>query len=647
MTNPIFVQPLLLALCIFQCSLFGFCQEEKKLALVIGNANYLHRPLKNADSDAKLVDSTLLQLGFDVFRHDNLESRRSFINALRAVEDTLSHYDVLFIYYAGHAVQINGTNYLLPTQETFRTPLDVEDYGVSLQRVIRYLEAGHDDLVSILVLDACRDDPFAETWSSSRTIATESLAPISPPSGTLVAYSTASGMTAADGKDQNSIYTAALCKHLLSGGLAIEQVFNRVRKDVLLASDGNQRPVENSTLIGAPFIINKTALYELEKTIEALIQVHAGPDGYELNPVQLSRLIEFSDAAQQIDPDGFHGSLGSTLSLMNRTMQTMNEDDLDHFQELHQAISELGSKDLSQQESNYVAHLQFLAEYSSLSKADSSITSYNRWIECHQHLQSLRKLNSDEIFYFNHFPYGKKWMAHAGREHSFITAFTGQFNRPDEALEAAKEWRRSLNRHDSMHLSEDFLRESGQSEVVMRLNQINAMDALKLEHNLIATEWQSLNIDFPQNSNLMLARATKLMALRELNFAESLIKDIIIAQPKDPEPYLMLYVISLMQGDLHDALLNLDVAIEKLTRDTRFYVTRNILELGLDDLTRVGYLSSSDAMYLWEVRLLRAELLADLNQAELMCEEIQRILEDTTQEELDHPSLIQLIQQCQ
>ncbi|MDG2343241.1 MAG: caspase family protein, partial [Flavobacteriales bacterium] len=111
----------------------GFSQKEKRLALVIGNSDYDKGALKNPVNDALLIAETLDSLDFDVILDTNLTTKRDFRNKIIEFGDKRPEYDVAFVYYAGHGVQVNNENYLLPTKEEFKSEYDVEDFGVSVQ----------------------------------------------------------------------------------------------------------------------------------------------------------------------------------------------------------------------------------------------------------------------------------------------------------------------------------------------------------------------------------------------------------------------------------------------------------------------------------------------------------------------------------
>ena len=241
---------------LFFISVSLFSQDEKRLALVIGNANYDKGELKNPVNDARLIASTLDSLDFDVILKENLENRTDFIRSIREFGNKRAEYDVAFVYYAGHGIQVDDENFLLPTKEDFTSEEDVIDFGVSVQNIMRYLRAQTNE-VNILILDACRDNPFESNWNSTRSLKGGGLAKIPPPTGSLIAFSTDSGQTAPDGDGDNSAYTVSLAKNMLLEDTSIDQVFRNVRAEVLALTDGMQRPVEATQLTGQTFYLKK------------------------------------------------------------------------------------------------------------------------------------------------------------------------------------------------------------------------------------------------------------------------------------------------------------------------------------------------------------------------------------------------------
>ena len=231
--------------------------NEKRLALVIGNANYEKGELKNPVNDARLIAKTLDSLNFDVILKENLGSDTDFKKAVFEFGKKRKDYDVAFVYYAGHGVQINNINYLLPTKQEFTSEDEVELFGFSVQDIMKYLESQSDE-VNVLILDACRDNPFESNWDLTRSFngSGSGLAKIPAPTGSLIAFSTDSGQTAPDGDGDNSTYTVSLAKNMLLEDTSIDQVFRNVRAEVLAKTDGIQSPVEATQLTGKTFFLH-------------------------------------------------------------------------------------------------------------------------------------------------------------------------------------------------------------------------------------------------------------------------------------------------------------------------------------------------------------------------------------------------------
>jgi len=235
-----------------------FSSEKKRLALVIGNSNYEEAPLPNPVNDALLIAETLKKLEFDVILDTNIENKSEFENVVMEFGDKRPEYDVAFIYYAGHGIQVGAENYLLPTKVDFQKETDVRMKAMSVQAIMMYL-TGMTNQINILILDACRNNPFEANWNRQRSYANSGgLARINPPAGSLIAFSTDAGSTAADGKGENSIYCKSLSKNLLKENTEINQVFRNVRTEVLRETNNRQSPEETSKLTGDEFYLKFT-----------------------------------------------------------------------------------------------------------------------------------------------------------------------------------------------------------------------------------------------------------------------------------------------------------------------------------------------------------------------------------------------------
>ncbi len=224
---------------------------EKRVALVIGNGAYpsIGR-LGNPPNDAKLMARTLRQLGFSVIERINV-NQKNMKKAIKAFGDQLANAGkdaVGLFYYAGHGVQVGGTNYLIPVNVDIQDEGDVDIEAVSANTVQNGMAFAGNRL-NIIIMDACRNNPFKRSFRS----ATRGLSRMDATKGTLIAYATSPGDVAADGKGKNSPYTQALSQALLTPGLTVERAFKKVRNSVVTVTKGKQVPWEASSLTGADF----------------------------------------------------------------------------------------------------------------------------------------------------------------------------------------------------------------------------------------------------------------------------------------------------------------------------------------------------------------------------------------------------------
>lgn len=218
--------------------------KSQKTALVIGNGAYTSSPLRNPVDDATDITSMLKKLGFKVILKTNA-NQRTMKKSIRNFGKKLRNGGVGLFYYAGHAVQVQGTNYLIPIGAQIESESDVEYEAIDTGRVLGKMEDAGNGL-NIIILDACRDNPFARSFRTSE----KGLARMDAPTGSILAYATAPGSIAADGTGRNGLYTSKLLKHMATPGLEIEKVFKKVRIDVLRSSNKKQVPWESSSLIG-------------------------------------------------------------------------------------------------------------------------------------------------------------------------------------------------------------------------------------------------------------------------------------------------------------------------------------------------------------------------------------------------------------
>jgi uncharacterized caspase-like protein len=227
----------------------------KRLALVVGNARYPVAPLNNPENDARVVAATLRRLGFEVSEHVNL-SVKAFRQVLREYARRLQTEEGASVfYYAGHGVQIDGRNYLLPVDINIRDEDEIRDEAVDVDELfISRLERARTQ-VRIVILDACRDNPFAAAPTRGLRAVGGGLAEMAA-RGALIAYSSAPGATAEDGPPgSNSVYTRNLVQEMLAEGVEVEQMFKNVRVKVLRETEQRQIPWVNTSLV-ADFSFN-------------------------------------------------------------------------------------------------------------------------------------------------------------------------------------------------------------------------------------------------------------------------------------------------------------------------------------------------------------------------------------------------------
>lgn len=227
---------------------------EQRTALVIGNSSYSSGPLKNPVNDAADMAAMLKKLGFSVTLKKNA-SLQEMEEAIEVFGNHLKRGGVGLFYYAGHGVQVNGVNYLLPIGAKINKEADVRYRAVDANKILDEMDTANNGL-NIVMLDACRDNPFTRSFrNASRGLAIVS----SAPSGTLISYSTSPGNVAADGDGRNSPYTESLLKHMATPDLPIEQVFKKVRQELNKKTNSRQIPWELSSLSG-DFIFNSGKL---------------------------------------------------------------------------------------------------------------------------------------------------------------------------------------------------------------------------------------------------------------------------------------------------------------------------------------------------------------------------------------------------
>ncbi len=250
------ISALLLGL-LLAANLTGLAYAETRLALVVGNSAYQHTSrLANPANDARLMSQVLRQAGFsvrlvlDAKRDDMKREMLAFSRTLRQPET------VGLFFYAGHGLQLNGLNYLVPVDADLASEDEVALQTVALSEFLQSLNAlgGRDGRLNLVILDACRNNPFARGWRSVG----RGLAQVDSPAGTLIAFATSPDEVAYDGRDGNSPYTKGLAQSILTPGLPVEQTFKAARKLVQSATAGERKPQvpwESTSLTGDFYFI--------------------------------------------------------------------------------------------------------------------------------------------------------------------------------------------------------------------------------------------------------------------------------------------------------------------------------------------------------------------------------------------------------
>jgi uncharacterized caspase-like protein len=227
--------------------------QGRRVALVIGNSLYQNVPkLPNPSSDAAAVGTALRAVGFQSVTVLNDLSREGTLNALRSFAAEAANADWAVIYYAGHGMEAAEMNYLVPVDAALKSDRDLSIEAVSLEQVLNAAERASS--LRLVILDACRDNPFASQMKRSLTVASRSvsrgLASVEPDAGTLVVYAAKHGETASDGDGTNSPFATAFMSNLKKPNLEIRRLFDYVRDDVMDVTRRQQQPFTYGSLSG-------------------------------------------------------------------------------------------------------------------------------------------------------------------------------------------------------------------------------------------------------------------------------------------------------------------------------------------------------------------------------------------------------------
>jgi uncharacterized caspase-like protein len=354
----------------------------KRVALVIGISSYQAvPPLANPANDAAAVSGLFKQAGFDVIEQGRDLGIADMRKAIRQFSETSRDADIAVVYYAGHGIEVDGVNYLVPVDAKLKSDFDVEDETISLDRILRALD--NAKRLKLVILDACRDNPFLKTMK--RSIGTRSvgrgLAKIEPAmSDTLVAYAAKAGAVAIDGDGQNSPFATALVKYIAEPGLDLRIAFGRVRDDVVRSTGNRQEPFVYGSLGGDTVALVPQAAkpvdpeaaartdYELAAQIgtrqawESFLAVHSKGLYANLARAQMSKLGAAEDTRARADDarreaeaqavrkaEEFRSQLAEQTARQNaEANKKISEQARKELEETRQQIAEQAKKELEE-----------------------------------------------------------------------------------------------------------------------------------------------------------------------------------------------------------------------------------------------------------------------------------------------------------
>lgn len=227
-------------------------EPPRRVALLIGNSSYdAATKLLNPSNDVKLVAEAAKRAGFQTITQDSNLGRLAFENALRKFRNEADGAEVAMVYFAGHGIEGDDQNWLIPTDAKLESSRDLAYEAIALERVLEALDGA---AMRLVVLDACRNNPFGRNWTTGKRAVTRGLVAVSA-ADILVMYAAAPGATASDGSGANSPFAVSFAKRLPEPNVPIQLLAGLVRDDVLAATDGGQRPFIGGSVTGTPFYL--------------------------------------------------------------------------------------------------------------------------------------------------------------------------------------------------------------------------------------------------------------------------------------------------------------------------------------------------------------------------------------------------------
>jgi hypothetical protein len=310
--------------------------SEKRIALVIGNGNYNSSTLANPENDARSMAEVLQKLGFTVFKYENLTAGE-MKEKIDDFGSKLKGNDVGLFYYAGHGIQAKGFNYLIPVDASLKTEEQVDYDCVRADRVMALMETSGTK-VNIVILDACRNNPFERSWTRSAT--GRGLTMMNAPNGTVIAFSTAPEKTALDGSGKNSPYTTALLESLQIKNFSITQVFQNVNRSVTSKTEKLQTPWYSSSLSGDFYFTisqNQNNYQGESNSVEKIKSTNIIPNHNKTIDNSLNRLfnigiISDSKSSPFLSSENDRKSEGVSATVKSQAITFYKKDSINYFQ---------------------------------------------------------------------------------------------------------------------------------------------------------------------------------------------------------------------------------------------------------------------------------------------------------------------------
>ena len=300
---------LVLAIAWACCFANGSALAGTRVALVIGNSAYQNvAALANPVNDAAAIAEMFKKAGFEVVVSRRNLKAQEMRRTLREFTDQAHSADIAVIYFAGHGLEVDGSNYVVPVDAVLERDADVEDEAVSLNRIL--LAAEPASKLRLIILDACRDNPFAKRMK--RTLATRAVSrglvgvEANRPN-TFIAFAAKEGSTAADGDGEHSPFTTALLKHLTQPGVDIRKAFGYVRDDVMSATGGRQEPYTTNSLGG-----NDVALVPLPEPAPAPVPKSSADIRLDYELAERVGTLEAWNSFIEAHPAGFYSDLAKS-----------------------------------------------------------------------------------------------------------------------------------------------------------------------------------------------------------------------------------------------------------------------------------------------------------------------------------------------